>query len=94
MLCTACFVREPRVPSEELRTVPDVTGRSVEDARRELERAGFLVQIAPEGTTPPPPEVRKEPEGKCAAGEVVEQSPAPAEDVRRASTIVLTARGC
>lgn len=94
VLCTACTSREPRVPSEELRTVPDVVGLSVEGAREQLEGGGFLVQIVPENTTPPPAEIREEPEDKCAGGEVVEQNPTPGEDVRRASTIVLTARGC
>lgn len=91
---TACPFREPRVPSEQLRAVPEVVGDRVEVAREQLESEGFLVRIIPEGAMPPPGEIVEEPEGKCADGRVIEQDPTADVEALRAATVVLTARGC
>jgi beta-lactam-binding protein with PASTA domain len=94
LLVVGCFYREPRVPAEELRSVPGVVGETVAAARERLETDGFLVRIIPVGGTPPAGEIVEEPPGKCANGEVVEQDPSSEEEVLRAATVVLTANGC
>jgi beta-lactam-binding protein with PASTA domain/predicted Ser/Thr protein kinase len=61
--------------------VGDVVGLSADDARRLLERAGFVVDL------------EEEPNDEVPAGEVTEQDPAPGTELRRGDTVVLTVSG-
>jgi beta-lactam-binding protein with PASTA domain len=85
--CSACANREPRVPTEQLQPVPDVVGATVADARDALEAAGFIVDVVSASTAAGMPT-------PCPKAKVVAQDPAPDSDVRRATTVTLTARRC
>ena len=61
----------------ELVTVPSVRAQGVEDARRELEALGFVVET-------------REASGYLGLGYVFAQDPAPGERIPRGSTITLT----
>ena len=90
----ACGSSGPRLFPDELRPVPSVDGERVADAREVLEAEGFLVLVVPEDTTPPPDDLDGSPPGTCADGTVVTQDPSDDEEVLRASTVTLYARGC
>ena len=94
VLVWGCTSAEPRVFPDELRPVPSVDGELVSDAREVLEAEGFLVLVVPEDTTPPPDDLDGSPPGTCADGTVVTQDPSDDEEVLRASTVTLYARGC
>lgn len=86
----ACFYREPRVFSNPLRSVPEVTGKTVRDAATELEGQGFLVRLQTQGG---PDEQSIEP-SRCPGAAVAAQDPPPQEDVLRASTVTITVASC
>lgn len=93
-VATGCFFDQPRVFTDDLVPVPDMSGMEVREARQELEALGFIVHVVPEGATPPPPVLDADPPEACPDGVVVAQDPPPDEDVLQASTVVLAARGC
>ncbi len=94
LAASACFFNQPRVFTDDLVPVPDMSGMEVREARQELEALGFIVQVVPEGATPPPPVLETDPPVFCPDGVVVAQDPPPDEDVLQASTVVLAARDC
>lgn len=64
----------------EIVGVPDVRDKKAEDARRELEKAGFVVD----------PELREEPHEQIARGHVIDQSPAAGSQVSKGTRVTLT----
>lgn len=84
-----CAAREPAMTVEQLRAVPDVTGREVRDAIREIESAGFGVELLPSGRSPSPVGTQG-----CASGSVVRQDPGAGTRALKGRAVSLTVSGC
>ena len=85
VLAASACAPEPRVFSDDLVEVPDVVGAPVAEATEDLTDLGFIVRVQPEGT---------DTFTDCPNGTVIEQDPTPDEEVLKASTLTLIARGC